>query len=376
MHVGIACYTSSMIKRLSIGLAVIVLLFIGFAAIKGMSNSGSRTSTEELVRVQFDNPVKNISEKEAQNGYIFTFNGDTYSVIGGCNAYQQSGGSWNLIDQICYDPNYKSKYSNKNGRMYIKADDGRDVEIPTRFSRDFENDKSIKDLFITDVGQIGFTAMTLQSPKAPEVSDYVKLRNCILAAKCDFLDNRIDLSKDVVHSGKQSVKFLAVAPNKSIETSKSSIETQLVYFRKGDDVWFEGWYYFQEGLPTTIMDLESTWLKSYPGPRIWVNQDKTLEIELKALDKPRYKQTGAPLPLPIKKWVRIVIHYKLSNTNDGVIQLWQDDKKIIDARGKNIPFPDTILNSLEVGISANSNSNSVILYVDDISIGKTPPNGY
>lgn len=362
-------------KKILIGAIFIALIIIGFVLVKKLSNrsySFQSLGTEQTVNAA----PPNVSESEAQKGYILNLNGETYSVINGCDIYQKNGDEWKLIDQICYDPSYKDRYSEMNGNLFLRIDDGREVLIPKSFSYDFESTKSIKDLFITDVGQIGFTAMTLQSPKAPEVADYVNLRNCIVAGTCDFLDNRIDIEKNIVHRGSQSLKFTAVAPNKKIETSKASIETQLIDFRKGDDVWFEGWYYFEKGIPSGIMDLESSWLVSYPGPRIWVNPDRALEIELKALDKPRYKQTGTPTPLPENKWVRIVLHYKLSDTSNGIIELWQDNKKIIDARGKNIPFPDIVLSLLEVGISANSTKDEIIMYVDDISIGKTPPQGY
>ena len=40
---------------------------------------------------------------------------------------------------------------------------------------------------------------------------------------------------------------------------------------RGDDVWFSGWYFIPEGgMPFTLMDLESTWIKEHPGMRIMI----------------------------------------------------------------------------------------------------------
>jgi len=41
-----------------------------------------------------------------------------------------------------------------------------------------------------------WNSFTLQSPAAPEVSDYVALRQCILNGTCTFIDNKIELVAD------------------------------------------------------------------------------------------------------------------------------------------------------------------------------------
>ena len=56
-----------------------------------------------------------------------------------------------------------------------------------------------------------------------------------------------------------------------------------------------------------------------------------------------------------------------------MIELWQDGLKIVDARGQTLPQAHTIYNSLEVGISAHSESKgTATLYVDDIRISAQP----
>jgi len=54
---------------------------------------------------------------------------------------------------------------------------------------------------------------------------------------------------------------------------------------------------------------------------------------------------------------------------DGVVELWQDGTKIVDARGQTLPLAHIIYNSLEVGISAHSIGRlPATLYADDVSI--------
>ena len=68
----------------------------------------------------------------------------------------------------------------------------------------------------------------------------------------------------------------------------------------------------------------------------------------------------------------------LSEKEDGVVELWQDGTRIVDARGQTLPLAHSIYNSLEVGISARSISVHSIgplpatLYVDDVSISNQP----
>ena len=69
-------------------------------------------------------------------------------------------------------------------------------------------------------------------------------------------------------------------------------------------------------------------------------------------------------------------HLKLSEKDDGVIELWQDGTKIVDARGQTLPLAHSIYNYLEVGITAHSTRpRPVTLYVDDVSISDRASGG-
>ena len=69
------------------------------------------------------------------------------------------------------------------------------------------------------------------------------------------------------------------------------------------------------------------------------------------------------------RWVEVRLHLRLSDQPDGVVELWQDGVKVVDARGQTLPLAGTIYDDLEVGISAHSfGPGTAVLYVDDVAI--------
>jgi hypothetical protein len=71
--------------------------------------------------------------------------------------------------------------------------------------------------------------------------------------------------------------------------------------------------------------------------------------------------------------VRLRVHLLLSEKADGVMEVWQDETKIIDAYGQTLPTVKTIYDRLEVGLTANgSTEHAHTLYVDDVSISNRP----
>jgi hypothetical protein len=286
-----------------------------------------------------------------------------------------SSGRWEFVQQM-YDPDaYAKNYVERNGAIFRKAANGEFVPVRRRFADDFEHGKPIRELIGLDTG---WTAFTLQSPKTPAVSDYVRLRKRILQGQSDFLDNRVEISAEVVHHGKRALKTCSVPRSASMVCAKASLDTELLHFVKGDDVWFSGWYYVPEGsgMPFTVMDLETTWIKESPGIRIMIADDRHAMFELKWAGKPKYGQPkGREAVFPVGKWVHLKSHLKLSEREDGIIELWQDGTKIVDARGQTLPLPHTIYNSFEIGITAhNDRSKPATLYVDDVAISDQPTN--
>ena len=282
-------------------------------------------------------------------------------------------GKWEFVEQL-YDPDfYAQHYVKRDGAIYRKADNGELFPVRRCLADDFENAKTLHDLISP---QRGWTEFVLQSPKAPSVNDYVRLRKRILSGQSGFLDNRLELSGEVVHGGKGALKLCSEAPARDMICAKAFIGTELLHFVKGDDVWLSGWFYVPEGsaMPFTVMDLKTTWIKQYPGMRIMISGGQYAGYELKWGGKPKYYQPrGKEVPFPVAKWVCLKAHLKLSDKDDGVIELWQDGMKIVDARGQTLPLANSVYNYLEVGITAHSTRpQPATLYVDDVSIADQP----
>ncbi|NBV45841.1 MAG: hypothetical protein EBR86_09435 [Planctomycetia bacterium] len=312
-------------------------------------------------------PESEVEKTVAENGATYKLHkGSLYRV----NART---GKWEFAQHV-YDPDYYVKnYIERDGIIFRRVGDGERVPVKRSFSEDFEGAKQITDL----IGlKRGWTSFELQSPQAPTVSDYVNLRNRILKGEADFLDNRIELSGEVAHGGKSALKTVSVPPNRGMVTAKSSLSTELMHFVKGDDVWMSMWCYVPAGggMPFTVLDLETTWIKQHPGMRIVIADGKHACYQLKGFEHPYYRQPkGREVPFPTGRWVNLKSHLKLTEKEDGVIELWQDGLKIVDAHGQTLVVAHAIYNSLEVGISAyNEQESTATLYVDDVSISDHP----
>lgn len=295
--------------------------------------------------------------------------GFTVSISDG-NAflYDRANGRWSFMEQL-YDPQFFTKnYTVKDGKVFCRDEvSGSLFEMRKKFRSGFEEARTLRDL----IGEkYGFTSFVLQSPRAPTVPEYVRLRKDILQGRSDFLDNRVEPSTEMPHSGTQSLRVSSVAKSFPMVCAKAHIECELLHFAKGDNYWFSGWYNISSGKPYTISDIKSAWIKMTPGLRL-VLENGVPEFELKWMDKPRYRQMSAsPVQFPRGRWVHIVIHLTLSDEDDGVNELWLDGAKIIAAKGRNLPLADTIYNHLEVGITA-THEDAVVL-VDDIEVSDTP----
>lgn len=282
-------------------------------------------------------------------------------------------GQWEFMEQI-YDPDFYAKnYVERDGVIHRKAANGEIIPVKRRFSDDFERPKTIRDMIGLDPG---WTEFTLQSPTTPSVNDYVRLRQRILKGQADFLDNRVEPTTEVVHSGKGALKTFSLPPVRGMICAKASIASELLHFVKGDDVWISGWYYVpaNSGVPFTVMDLETTWMKEAPGIRIVISGGKYVCFQLKWGSHAFYRQPkGKEVSFPLGRWVHLKAHLKLSEKDDGIIELWQDGTKIVDARGQTLILAHTIYNSFEIGITAHNNrTKPATLYVDAVSIADKP----
>ncbi|MCM8533866.1 MAG: polysaccharide lyase [Lentisphaeraceae bacterium] len=205
--------------------------------------------------------------------------------------------------------------------------------------------------------------MTLLSPHATSVEAYAELRRNIFAKQTSFIDNRITFEAANVHSGKGAARFSSVAPTAEMVTAKSMLEHNNLWFIKGDDLWFSAWYYLETGVPFTIVDFQERGRHMSPGPRICIWDKQYIGVELKARSKPKLRQDKVQVPL--KKWFELKVHLTLDDQS-GHVRIWQDGQKIIDHKMPTLHSADSILNALEIGITATAESTSVL--VDDITI--------
>ena len=156
----------------------------------------------------------------------------------------------------------------------------------------------------------GWTSLNLMSPKAPTVAAYTRLRKRILQGKSDFLDNRVEPSSQRAHGGKRSLRTQAAMPAGGIPITKAAIDNELLYFAKGDHIWFSGWFYLEQGRASTIVDIESTAFFKGAGLRVLISPAFDLSVELKWPTRPTYRPTS-PTRFPKQRWTQIRLHYLL-----------------------------------------------------------------
>lgn len=294
---------------------------------------------------------------------------ETYSLVRG-EAYKRSGDTWSHFTHV-FDPDFFARnYVVENGVTYRLADDGQRYAVSRSFRSGFEDAETLPDL----IGlRHGWTGFTLQSPSTPTIADYVALRQKILKGSGTFLDNRVEPSRAMAHSGSRALKCVSRAPSFRMVCAKASIETELVHFVRGEHVWFSGWFYIADGEPLTLMDLETVWAVEHPGLRVQFDDAGAAFVELKWTGKPTFRQNpSARVAFPRKRWVHLVTHFVLSEKSDGLVELWQDGTRLIEARGQTLPFAEAIYNSLEIGISATQKDATV--FVDDIELSGSPLN--
>ncbi len=303
----------------------------------------------------------------------FTYDNIQYVVVDGA-VYKIDGVSGDRQFFVkLYDTEYlQNNYTEIDGVIYrLVPDTGEKIPTRARFFDGFENASSLKDL----IGlERGWTSLTLQSAGAPTVGEYVALRQKILRGETDFIDNRIEPSPLRPFVGNSSLRAFAPAATGPVPLTKASLESELLYFERGDDFWFSAMFYIESGTPTSLVDIEAGYILNGPGMRLMVSENMVPRLELKWGDKPTYRPNlGIAAKLPLGKWFKIDMHFFLSDDNSGVAKLWLDDELVISANGQTLPMPDTVLTRLQIGITANSPDENTLVYVDQVAFSKTAP---
>jgi hypothetical protein len=160
---------------------------------------------------------------------------------------------------------------------------------------------------------------------------------------------------------------VSVAPAADMVTAKSMLEHNRLWFVKGDELWFRGWYYLEAGVPFSIVDFQERGRHKSPGPRVCIWQRRYIGMELKARSKPKLKQTK--IPVPSKQWFELKVHLILDD-QAGHVRIWQDGEMIINDQMPTLHSANSLLNALEVGITATAEATELI--VDDVAISHEP----
>jgi hypothetical protein len=300
----------------------------------------------------------------------YTVDGTTARIYDNGKAYEYKRGECRFVVDY-FDPDFFNQhYVLNGGQVWIRTDEGDLVAVHNAFVERFDRYATFTDIIAKSIADtaLNWTGFTLQSPQAPEISDYVALRQCILAGTCDFKDNRLALSPSPTDANDTVLRCDAVAPGRGMVTSKCSFESNFPYFPGGTDIWFEASYYFASGLPYSIADFENSYFESSPGPRI-VLDGGALAIENKFGAKEKFRQSS-PRALPLDQWVTVKLHIALAADANGRFELWQDGVLLLDVRAQTLPLSNSIQNSFELGISATD--EACVLFIDDIRVSDTP----
>jgi hypothetical protein len=343
----------------------LVVLFAVIFAISVMVLSFRRTSGIDPL----DDSLIELKNTIGGTTYVLTTDGRLFSV----DARAQK---WYHLDTVFQPVEMARAYQHEAGVTYrFDEESGKRIAVKRDFSESFEGlSVGVEGLRELIGEKRGWGALTLQSPRAREVSDYVKLRNGILKHGQSFLDASVAPDEIHVHTGERALLCVAPAKPSDMVTCKSSISSPLVYFANGDDFWYQAYYFAEDSLPFTLMDLECEWIKQHAGIRLCITEQGNLEAELKSLDKPRFRQSASSMiKFPLSQWVKVQTHIHLSNGKDGHVKIWQDDKLIVDSDGVTLPLRSAIYGSLEIGISAHSyGAKPAKLWVDDIKVSDKP----
>lgn len=279
--------------------------------------------------------------------------GSVYRVV--------SNGRREFVDRL-YDPEFLTKnYRMRDGQIFqLDPDTGSVHQVTRTFQDDFEAGSSIADVITPSRWHSNNT----DPGRAGQNDNYYDL------------GNRATVSRERAHGGSASLRFHA-KPNTRTAT-KASLVKNIMYFQKGDHVYFSGWF-FIEDTPSiydaggfTLVDLESSFMQSV-GLRIIFRKNDALAFELEFPKTQFMQDSGSEVPFPTRRWVHVETHALLSD-EDGHVQIWQDGRKVLDKRGRTLPLANTIYDRFEVGISAIAKGSRYekVVFVDDIAISDSP----
>jgi hypothetical protein len=299
-----------------------------------------------------EGPAAEVRFKDSGRNYVVA-QGEVYEI-------NDNGNRVHLAH--LYEPGYFAKhYVVDDCKVFQRdPDSGQRYRVTRSFREGFEQASSVGDL----ISEARWHVNNTDPKRAGHKFNYANF------------GNTISLSRDVVHGGAAALRFHAFP--RSQEVSKASLTKGIMYFKKGDHVYFSGWFYvaktpsLYDGGSTTLFDLESSFMQS-AGLRVVFRTGDTLAFELE-LPKTQFRQPReSAVSFPMGRWVHVATHAYLSDET-GEVQIWQDGKKVLDEKGRTLPLADTVYDKFEIGISALARGadHEKVFYVDDIVLSDKP----
>ena len=187
-------------------------------------------------------------------------------------------------------------------------------------------------------------------------------------------ENVISLSD--IRGRSPSYSFYAYSVPSDNPVSKADIVKGGLFFREGDEVWIQVAVWM--GASSTaadlyLLDIESTMYRGDPGRRVHLRADGTLRVESKGrFHGPSLTQGDDPLQFPSGEWVELVLALELSTDADGRVRLWQNEVLLIDENAKTLAESRSVLDRLQIGLTANPSGGTAEAWFDDVVVTTTP----
>jgi len=195
-------------------------------------------------------------------------------------------------------------------------------------------------------------------------------------------NNTITIDTSIVHSGNQSVRFFGVSGSAD-DTKKCSINKQFMAFWEGETVKIDFWCYLEGNEDIDwlfIFDLEEKVpVGAGPGMRLAIVENKIL-LEHK-FNNPNVEQDGSGIAFPRDQWVHIEFETKLERKKKGYVCVKQDGVEILRIENwktlpKDVLYANQgtkgMYNQIEFGLTANSDDNDHVMYLDDVNVLTMP----
>ena len=212
----------------------------------------------------------------------------------------------------------------------------------------------------------------------------ISLKNkkyCLIRPASCEAQNQITLEKNVVQEGQKSLRFHPKSQ------TNASIRKQGLAFKKGDNVYFSGWFHLTQKAGESTSGLTFWALRSSaknfryqgePGRTLTLDQDQNIISPLIKWipPMPTFMQSSLQkIPFPTNQWTHVRVHLRLSEGDDGLMQVWQDQQKIISQTGPTLPQADTVYSILELGVLENGgrNQSDLKVSIDNVSLGLSAP---